>query len=49
MIKHIFAKAIVLTGEVINNAYLTIEDGKFTKISQDKPANEEITPPPKDI
>lgn len=42
MIKHIFAKAIVLTGEVINNAYLTIEDGKFTKISQDKPANGEI-------
>ena len=42
MIKHILAKKIILTNEVVENAYLTIEQGKFVGVSFDKPLDGEI-------
>lgn len=42
MVKHILAKEIILTDEVVENAYLTIDGGKFTGISVDKPLSGEV-------
>ena len=42
MIKHILAKKIILTNEVVENAYLTIEQGKFVGFSFAKPLDGEI-------
>lgn len=42
MVKHILAKQIILTDEVVENAYLTIDGGKFTGVSVDKPVSGEI-------
>lgn len=42
MIKHILAKQIILTDEVVENAYLTINGGKFKGVSVDKPLSGEI-------
>lgn len=42
MVKHILAKQIVLTNEVVKNAYLTIDQGKFVGVSTEKPTDGEV-------
>lgn len=42
MVKHILAKEIILPNEVVKNAYLTIDQGKFVGFSTDKPSKGEV-------